>query len=92
VCRSSTRGQQATASRARSSTNASNRACAGADRARVAVKHEIIVVSDGSVRAMGGSAQHDRNTILHEAQRWLSTLPRMQQPGARHRLDRDEWI
>lgn len=48
--------------------------------------------SDARVCAIGGAAgtaQHDRNTILHEAQRWLSTLPRMQQPGARHRLDRD---
>jgi hypothetical protein len=39
--------------------------------------------------AGGASAQHNRNTILHEAQRWLSTLPRMQQPGGRRRLDRD---
>ena len=39
--------------------------------------------------AGGGNAQHNRNTILHEAQRWLSTLPRMQQPGGRRRPDRD---
>jgi hypothetical protein len=30
------------------------------------------------VGAGGGDAQHDRNTIVHEAQRWLGTLPRMQ--------------
>jgi glycosyltransferase involved in cell wall biosynthesis len=45
------------------------------------------------VVAIGGAgsraAQHDRNTIVHEAQRWLATLPRMQQPTARQRPDRD---
>jgi hypothetical protein len=30
------------------------------------------------VGAGGGDAQHDRNTIVHNAQRWLATLPRMQ--------------
>ncbi|MEA2128671.1 MAG: hypothetical protein QOJ85_1562 [Solirubrobacteraceae bacterium] len=35
------------------------------------------------VGAGAGDAQHDRNTIVHEAQRWLATLPRMQQPAAR---------
>jgi cellulose synthase/poly-beta-1,6-N-acetylglucosamine synthase-like glycosyltransferase len=40
-------------------------------------------------RASGRTAQHEHNTVLHEAQRWLGTLPRMQQPGSRHRLDRD---
>jgi hypothetical protein len=35
------------------------------------------------VGAGGGDAQHDHNTIVHEAQRWLATLPRMQQPAGR---------
>jgi hypothetical protein len=35
------------------------------------------------VGAGAGNAQHDRNTIVHEAQRWLATLPRMQQPAGR---------
>jgi hypothetical protein len=38
------------------------------------------------VRVVGpgaGDAQHDRNTIVHEAQRWLTTLPRMQQSAGR---------
>jgi Glycosyl transferase family 2 len=39
--------------------------------------------------ARGRTAQPHRNTIVHEAQRWLATLPRMQPPGPRRRLDRD---
>jgi hypothetical protein len=48
------------------------------DRAVTLIRRETLA-GGARVRVVGaggGSAQHDRNTILHEAQRWLATLPR----------------